>query len=115
VNDSRGHAAGDRVLQAVARALELTLREYDLCARWGGEEFLLLFPSCDPDNAAAVADRLRRSVAQTARTADGIEAPTVSIGFTMHRPGENIDTTLLRADEALYKAKAAGRNCCMGA
>ena len=113
VNDSFGHAAGDRVLQAVARALELSLREYDLCARWGGEEFLLLFPSCAQENAPAVAERLRRSV-HDAPHADDIPAPTISIGHTLHRPGENIDATLLRADEALYKAKAAGRNCCMG-
>lgn len=113
VNDSFGHAAGDRVLHAVARALELTLREYDLCARWGGEEFLLLFPACAQENAPAVAERLRRSVHEAPRV-DAPPAPTISIGYTLHRPGENIDATLLRADEALYKAKAAGRNCCMG-
>ena len=113
-NDGFGHAAGDRVLQAVARALELTLREYDLCARWGGEEFLLLFPDCGRENAPVVAERLRRSVHEAPSIGDGIPAPTISIGHTMHRPGESIDATLVRADEALYKAKAAGRNCCMG-
>ncbi|HCU69671.1 MAG TPA: GGDEF domain-containing protein [Desulfomicrobium sp.] len=113
VNDDFGHAAGDRVLHAVARALELTLREYDLCARWGGEEFLLLFPSCARENVPAVAERLRRNVHE-APLVDDTPAPTISIGYTLHRPGENIDATLLRADEALYKAKAAGRNCCMG-
>lgn len=114
VNDGYGHAAGDRVLHAVARALELTLREYDLCARWGGEEFLLLFPSCEQGNAPIVAERLRRNVHEAPRNDGDLPAPTVSIGYTLHRPGENIDATLLRADEALYKAKAAGRNCCMG-
>jgi diguanylate cyclase (GGDEF)-like protein len=114
VNDSLGHAAGDRVLQTVARALELTLREYDLCARWGGEEFLLLFPSCDLEGAAVVAERLRRNVCEAAGTAVDCPFPTVSIGYTLHRPGENIDATLLRADEALYRAKDAGRNCCEG-
>lgn len=113
VNDAFGHAAGDRVLHAVARALELTLREYDLCARWGGEEFLLLFPACEGEHAASVAERLRRSVHEAPRV-DDLAAPTVSIGYTMHRPGESVDATLLRADEALYKAKAAGRNRCMG-
>lgn len=114
VNDSFGHAAGDRQLQNVARALELSLREYDQCARWGGEEFLLLFPDCDEAGAALVAERLRQAVADAARVGDEIPAPTVSIGFTVHRPGESMDTTLLRADQALYRAKAAGRNCVVG-
>lgn len=114
VNDSFGHAAGDRLLQAVARALELSLREYDLCARWGGEEFLLLFPSCDAAAAPLVAERLRQSVASIQRSDEEIPAPTISIGFTIHRPGETMDTTLLRADLALYEAKAAGRNCVIG-
>ena len=114
VNDNFGHAAGDRVLQAVARALEMTLREYDLCARWGGEEFLLLFPSCGPENSSSVAERLRRSVHEAAPVDGGIPAPTISIGHTLHRPGESVDATLLRADEALYKAKAEGRNRCVG-
>jgi diguanylate cyclase (GGDEF)-like protein len=114
VNDNFGHAAGDRVLQAVARALELSLREYDMCARWGGEEFLLLFPACESANAPLVAERLRLAVATAPRISEEIPAPTISIGYTQHRPGENIDKTLLRADEALYKAKDAGRNCSVG-
>lgn len=114
VNDNFGHAAGDRVLQAVARALELSLREYDQCARWGGEEFLLLFPNCDSDGVPKVADRMRRAVEEAPRINENIPGPTISIGYTLHRPGENIDTTLLRADVALYRAKAAGRNCVVG-
>ena len=114
VNDLFGHAAGDRVLQAVARALELSLREYDMCARWGGEEFLLLFPACESANAPLVAERLRLAVAAAPRISEEIPAPTISIGYTQHRPGENIDKTLLRADEALYKAKDSGRNCSVG-
>ena len=108
INDAHGHAVGDQVLQAVARALELSLREYDLCARWGGEEFLLLFPSCAETDAPGVAERLRLSVAEAHGQA--IPPTTVSIGYTAHRPGEKIDQTLLRADQALYRAKAAGRN-----
>ncbi len=110
VNDRLGHAAGDRVLQAVAKALELSLREYDTCARWGGEEFLLLFPACANNDAPLVAERLRRAVAELPRIDETMPTPTISIGHTAHRAGESIDTTLLRADQALYKAKAAGRN-----
>ena len=112
VNDSLGHAAGDRVLQAVAKALELSLREYDTCARWGGEEFLLLFPACADNDAPLVAERLRRAVAELPRIAEGM--PTISIGHTVHRAGESIDSTLLRADQALYRAKDAGRNRIVG-
>ncbi len=114
VNDTLGHAAGDRLLQSVARALELSLREYDLCARWGGEEFLFLYPSCDETSVPVVAKRLRQNVSTASRADDGVETPTISIGYTLHRPGESIDATLLRADEALYKAKAAGRDCAVG-
>ncbi len=114
VNDTLGHAAGDRLLQSVARALELSLREYDLCARWGGEEFLFLYPSCDETSVPVVAKRLRQNVSTDSRADDGVETPTISIGYTLHRPGESIDATLLRADEALYKAKAAGRDCAVG-
>ncbi len=114
VNDNFGHAAGDRQLQAVARALELSLREYDLCARWGGEEFLFLFPACDEASAPIVAERLRKNVSAAPPINDDIAAPTVSLGYTLHHPGESIDATLLRADEALYKAKDAGRNCAIG-
>lgn len=113
VNDTFGHAAGDGLLQSVARALELSLREYDLCARWGGEEFLFLYPSCDETSAPVVAKRLRQNVS-AAQTDGGVVTPTISIGYTLHRPGESIDATLLRADEALYKAKAAGRDCAVG-
>jgi len=114
VNDNFGHAAGDRLLQSVARALELSLREYDLCARWGGEEFLFLYPSCDETSAPIVAKRLRQNVSATPQTDINVATPTISIGYTLHRPGESIDATLLRADEALYKAKAAGRDCAVG-
>jgi diguanylate cyclase (GGDEF) domain len=114
VNDNFGHAAGDRLLQSVARALELSLREYDLCARWGGEEFLFLYPSCDETSAAIVAKRLRHNVSAASQANGGIATPTISIGYTLHRPGESVDATLLRADEALYKAKAAGRDCAVG-
>ena len=114
VNDRHGHAVGDQVLQAVARALESPLREYDLCARWGGEEFLFLLPACDRDGAAAMAERLRAGVAAMPAIRDNAPSPTVSIGYTTHHPGESTDETLQRADRAMYEAKARGRNCVVG-
>jgi diguanylate cyclase (GGDEF)-like protein len=114
INDRFGHAAGDKVLQATARALEAPLREYDLCARWGGEEFLFLLPSCDRDGAAAMAERLRSGMAAMSPVRKSIPNPTISIGYTTHLPGESTDETLQRADRALYEAKAKGRDCAIG-
>lgn len=111
VNDEFGHAAGDEVLQALARAMQAPLREYDLCARWGGEEFLFLLPATGQEGAAAMAERMRAAAAGAPPVRAGVPAPTISLGYTVHRPGESVDAALLRADQALYAAKDRGRNC----
>lgn len=115
INDSAGHAIGDIVLTRVASCLRESMREYDVCARWGGEEFLILFASCQLPNAALLAERIRLAIAalHTSDLHAGLTL-TVSIGFTEFRPDENIDAALKRADDALYQAKAAGRNCVAG-
>jgi diguanylate cyclase (GGDEF)-like protein len=118
VNDSCGHEAGDAVLRAVARACEGALRDSDLLARWGGEEFLALFPETDGPAALGVADRLRAAVERLKIEHDGsgVLSVTVSAGVaTWVPPGPDADrpdgdALLKRADEALYRAKAAGRN-----
>lgn len=115
INDSAGHAIGDVVLARVADSMRNSLRDYDICARWGGEEFLMLFPSCDLPNAALLAERVRMAVAAIA-TDDlhpGLHL-SVSIGYTAFHSGEGIDSMLKRADDALYRAKNAGRNCVCG-
>jgi diguanylate cyclase (GGDEF)-like protein len=115
INDSAGHAIGDVVLTRVAACMRDIMREYDICARWGGEEFLVLFTCCDRQIAGQLAERIRLAVAAIA-TADlhpGLHL-SVSIGFTEFKPGEDIDTALKRADDALYQAKDAGRNCVVG-
>lgn len=116
INDSAGHAIGDRVLIRVAACIRESMREYDLCARWGGEEFLILFASCSQANAALLCDRIRVAIAaiDTSDLHPGLTL-TASIGFTEFRPGEGVDTTLKRADDALYQAKAAGRDRAVGA
>ncbi len=114
-NDQYGHAAGDEALRAVAQALTSTLRENDFIARYGGEEIAVLLDEIDADNAARVADRLRRLVYDLNLPHSG-NAPygrvTVSIGVANVGIGipEAPQDVLLRADEALYKAKNAGRN-----
>ena len=101
VNDRHGHAEGDRVLCEVAGALRRHLRAEDQLGRLGGEEFLALLPDADAPAAAAAAEKLRASVARTGVTA--------SIGWAAWE-GESPEDLLRRADEALYAAKAEGRD-----
>ena len=111
VNDKHGHQAGDEVLQAVAQVLQKGLRAVDHVARWGGEEFLLLLPGTDLPEAQAVAERLRAHVAaQVCTSVKGPIPVTVTMGLTQLRTGETVEFAMSRADQALYKGKAAGRN-----
>lgn len=111
VNDTWGHAVGDVVLIHTARLLDENVRHYDVCGRWGGEEFLILFPRCDAKQAVQLAERIRQA---QENYPDATISPhprvTFSIGVTEFRPGENIDMALKRADDALYAAKTQGRN-----
>lgn len=114
VNDTYGHAAGDEVLRQVAARLRHGLRSDDLIARWGGEEFLLLLHGTGLDVAAALAERQRRLVADMPVALPQTAAPlavTVSAGVSVVADGERgLEAALERADRALYRAKAAGRN-----
>ncbi len=100
-NDTHGHPAGDRLLKESAAGWREELRAGDVLARIGGEEFALLLPKCAPDDALMVVDRLRRRV-------QGEQ--TCSAGIVVHAPGESAETLMARVDEALYEAKAAGRD-----
>lgn len=112
VNDVHGHSAGDLVLQAVAAALRQGVRPYDLCCRYGGEEFLVILPETALEAAAGIAERLRHDIenlkiAVTKKTDLRI---TASIGAATLVGNESIDQLIARADEAMYNAKASGRN-----
>lgn len=113
VNDRFGHAAGDEVLRVVGRLVAADVRPYDLAARWGGEEFLLVLPGADAAAALATAERLRRRI-ETAevRLPDGPLPVTISGGVAAAVPDEGIvfDALVARADSALYRAKEEGRN-----
>jgi len=114
VNDTLGHAAGDAVLKEVAQRLRSDLRVYDLAGRLGGEEFLLLLPGCDLRNVTRRAEEIRDLVAkQLVVTPLGAASVTVSMGVAVSNcvPGSPLGPVLQRADEALYCAKRAGRNC----
>ena len=113
VNDRYGHAMGDEVLRAVCRTGRSVLRDTDLIGRIGGEEFCLFLPQTTPAEAMQVAERLRQEIAALAFHSDvgGGFLVTVSVGVAGVKPDEgSLSDWLSRADGALYKAKAAGRN-----
>ncbi|MBI4769504.1 MAG: GGDEF domain-containing protein [Chloroflexi bacterium] len=106
------HAVGDQVLQALAARFRDNVRDIDLLARYGGEEFVALLPEVGWESARVAAERLRQSVAETPiETASGPLNVTVSLGVASAAPDcPDLPTLLRLADEALYTAKAAGRN-----
>ena len=112
VNDTYGHGVGDTVLQSVAELLQRQLREVDIVARMGGEEFAFALPETDPDNAAAFAERIRIGIEDLVTSKNGYEIRlTASFGVATCAGGAaNIETLLTRADKALYSAKRNGRN-----
>ncbi|QDT15533.1 Response regulator PleD [Alienimonas californiensis] len=114
VNDTYGHAVGDRVLRAVAGAFAQVLRRTDVPARFGGEEFVVLIPRPTEAGARAVAERLREAVAWTCRTVGGITVnTTASFGVALAVPTDlpdAADKLLAEADAAMYEAKKTGRN-----
>lgn len=114
VNDIHGHAAGDRVLQTFASVARSCLRDDDVLARYGGEEFVLLLPSTDAEQFSACCERLREAFANAEPEDVDIAAGhlSLSIGLTLLNAGDDLDAALQRADEALYRAKRAGRNRC---
>nr|WP_296014974.1 diguanylate cyclase [uncultured Acidovorax sp.] len=111
INDAHGHATGDRALQAFASVVRASVRDTDVLARWGGEEFVLLLSETRLDDARDLLERLRHAVAtMEIPHTDGTLRMTVSIGVAVHLPGDTVDLTLERADQALYTAKSLGRN-----
>lgn len=107
VNDVHGHSVGDRVLAQFVALTRQQVREFDVVARFGGEEFVILTPDTDAEQASHLAERIRAALADT-RIA-GL-AVTASFGVTELRSGETLDATLARADQRLYEAKRGGRN-----
>ena len=111
INDTIGHAAGDDALRLVAEALHATLRTTDICGRYGGEEFLVIWPNVGLQAAGLAAERLRNAVGNLTVTADdNCLLLGASLGVAEYRRGETLDELVARADAALYEAKHAGRN-----
>ena len=113
-NDSFGHGVGDQVLRLMANVLRERLREYDLPARYGGEELIAVLPGADLATCAAVAERIRRLISEcriTRRsTRELLPSITVSIGVGQFQFGESMADLIERCDRALYLAKRNGRD-----
>ena len=116
INDEYGHAAGDSALKMLVEALCSVLRREDLFGRLGGEEFVVVLPEADPASARYAAERLRQAVERTEFVIQRTTVPLyVSIGIALYQSGHDDFATLLRrADQAMYAAKRAGRNCVAG-
>lgn len=112
VNDQHGHVVGDHVLRLTAEALEASIRNSDSVYRFGGEEFAILLPHTGEREARDVADRVRMAISDLRVDCGGIElSVTVSCGVARHLAEDEASKWIARADEALYRAKAQGRNC----
>ncbi len=113
INDSHGHAVGDKILQEVSVACAACLRPYDMLARYGGEEFVALLPSATMEHACEVAERVRVAVnsLEIVSPLDLVVPVTISLGVgTLMENDSSAQHVLLRADKALYNAKSGGRN-----
>jgi diguanylate cyclase (GGDEF)-like protein/PAS domain S-box-containing protein len=112
LNDTHGHALGDAALRAIAVAAKRTLRIPDILARFGGEEFILLYPDTGLAGAATVTERVREAIAQERLVTPSGEmvGMTVSAGVVELRSAETFDSLIRRADDALYEAKEGGRD-----
>ncbi|HET8710776.1 MAG TPA: GGDEF domain-containing protein [Spongiibacteraceae bacterium] len=114
INDQFGHLAGDKVLRIIAKTLRSRLRKADFIARFGGEEFVILLPETDRNEALRALDTLRDAVGQCPfHFRDKPVAVTVSIGIASFTAGSTLEAVFDRADSALYRAKEAGRNRCI--
>jgi diguanylate cyclase (GGDEF)-like protein len=108
VNDRLGHSAGDKVLIEITQTVTANIRGDDVFARWGGEEFVILFGTTDLAQAAELAERLRKAVEDN--RGGEAEKVTISIGVAQYRRDETILDFINRADEKMYEAKRAGKN-----
>jgi diguanylate cyclase len=114
VNDTYGHKAGDKALMLIADQLRSHLRESDFLARFGGEEFVVLMPETNLDSAIIAADKLRVAVKQCQFHYQNAQVSiTISAGLAQLRKDDSTESLFQRADEAMYRAKQAGRNQCL--
>lgn len=111
VNDTHGHLTGDAVIKMVAGVLKNEVREDDIVCRFGGEEFVIFLHNADAQQGWEVAERMRQNVAESMLALGGVDVRvTISIGGSLKQSVDNIEMAISAADDALYRAKALGRN-----
>ena len=108
INDQYGHDAGDEALITFSKKVSENIREVDIFSRWGGEEFMILMPNANLENARSVAEKLRKVIELT--DVDDIDSFTASFGVTHYEENDTAESFLKRVDDALYRAKENGRN-----
>ncbi len=113
INDKYGHAVGDEILRVYSRDVLSIFRRYDMVARYGGEEFAVILPNTDMAGSGHAFKKIQNKVAETVIINNNrvLQIPTFSAGLAIYLPGESVESLIERADDALYKAKQAGRNC----
>lgn len=109
INDKLGHLYGDEILTKFGNTLRKTFRQKDISIRYGGDEFMILLPGCEVEEAENIANRFRYAVCENLDLENGF-CVTLSIGITACHPKDDLESFIARADEALYQAKRAGRN-----
>jgi diguanylate cyclase (GGDEF)-like protein len=112
VNDNYGHETGNRLLKLTVECIQRQLRQTDLIARYGGDEFVVLLPETPASGAVGVADRIRRSMEQSPLTTrEGTVNATLSIGIAAYpNHGSDLESVMERADQAMYASKSGGKN-----
>lgn len=112
INDTHGHAIGDRILKMISATVANSLRSFDIIGRWGGEEFVVLLINPKKEDLFNLADRLRRLIESSTLTLDNGEVlkVTVSIGATAAQKGDTVDALIERADKLMFESKRRGRN-----
>lgn len=114
LNDEFGYVAGDKVLFFIAQTIKSMIRTADKVYRYGGEEFAVLLNRCDVSQAQSVAEKIREKIEQSRLIYNGKSVHvTISVGVTVHKQGDTMDSLIERADKALYCAKKSNKNCTM--
>lgn len=113
INDTYGHEVGDEVLKMVSRTYVNSIRGNDIIGRWGGEEFIAIFTNCQEAVLGSLAEKIRMLIENSVLHVNDMELRvTISVGATMVRPEDSIDSLIKRADELMYQSKQSGRNKC---